>query len=78
MLGSDTAPVREVIKDGENGLLRDFFDHEAMADAAVDVLADPEAHRETLGAAAAKTVADRYALDVTFPEMADFYEGVAA
>ena len=78
VLGSDTAPVREVIADGENGILSDFFDDEAMAARALEVLADPQAHRESLGAAAARTVADRYSLDVTFPEMASFYEEVAS
>ena len=43
MLCSDTAPVREVISDGENGLLCDFFDDAAFADRALEVLADPEA-----------------------------------
>jgi glycosyltransferase involved in cell wall biosynthesis len=78
VLGSDTAPVREVISDGDNGLLCDFFDDAAMADRALEVLADPAGHRERLGSAAARTVAERYALDVTFPEMASFYERVAA
>jgi glycosyltransferase involved in cell wall biosynthesis len=78
VLGSDTAPVREVISDGDNGLLCDFFDDEAMAERALEVLADPAAHRERLGAAAERTVAERYALDVTFPQMASFYEEVAA
>ena len=78
MLCSDTEPVREVIADGENGLLCDFFDDAAFAERALEVLADPVGNRERLGAAAARTVAERYALDVTFPVMADFYEGVAA
>ena len=78
MLCSDTAPVREVISDGENGLLCDFFDDEGFAERALEVLADPAEHRRRLGAAAAATVAERYSLDVTFPEMADFYEAVAA
>lgn len=78
MLCSDTAPVREVISDGENGYLVDFFDDAAFAERALEVLADPSRHREAVGRAAEATVAERYALDVTFPEMASFYEGVAA
>jgi glycosyltransferase involved in cell wall biosynthesis len=30
-IGSDTAPVREFVTHGENGLLADFFDSEALA-----------------------------------------------
>jgi glycosyltransferase involved in cell wall biosynthesis len=39
VLGSDTPPVREVIRDGENGFLTGFFDHEALADRALALLA---------------------------------------
>ncbi|MEZ5062801.1 MAG: hypothetical protein R2700_15055 [Solirubrobacterales bacterium] len=42
------------------------------------MLADPSRHREAVGRAAEATVAERYALDVTFPEMAEFYEEIAA
>jgi glycosyltransferase involved in cell wall biosynthesis len=77
MLCSDTAPVREVVTDGENGVLCDFFDAQGFADKAAEMLADPARSRSTLGAAARRTVLERYSMDVTFPEMADFYEGVA-
>jgi len=39
VLGSRTAPVEEVIRDGENGFLTDFFDTEALADRALDLIA---------------------------------------
>jgi glycosyltransferase involved in cell wall biosynthesis len=38
VIGSDTAPVREVIVDGVNGLLVDFFDAEAIAGKVCKVL----------------------------------------
>ncbi|WP_085552260.1 glycosyltransferase family 4 protein [Azospirillum agricola] len=60
VVGSDTAPVREVIRHGENGLLADFFSPEAIADRVIDVLADPGAFAP-LGRAARRTVIDRYA-----------------
>ncbi len=59
LIGSNTAPVREVIKDGRNGILVDFHDSEAVADAVIDVLSKPEAYAE-LGAAARRTVLDRF------------------
>ncbi|WCD81320.1 glycosyltransferase family 4 protein [Pseudomonas sp. TUM22785] len=42
IIGSDTAPVREVIEDGRNGLLVDFFDGERVAEKALQALAEPE------------------------------------
>lgn len=44
VVGSNSAPVREVIRDGENGYLVDFFKPEEIAQRAVAVLADPDAH----------------------------------
>lgn len=40
VIASDTAPVREVIRDGENGLLVDFFDGEALVGCALEILAN--------------------------------------
>lgn len=40
VIASDTAPVREVIKPGYNGLLVDFFDHAALADKVLEALCD--------------------------------------
>lgn len=39
VLGSRTAPVQEVIKEGENGFLTDFFDTEALAGRVLDLVA---------------------------------------
>ncbi|MDQ4004776.1 MAG: glycosyltransferase [Actinomycetota bacterium] len=72
VLGSDTAPVREVIRDGRNGLLRDFFDVDGLAGAAVDVLKDPGEYRH-LGGAARATVEERYSVDVVLPRMVELY-----
>lgn len=43
VVGSDTAPVREVIADGQNGLLVDFFDARGLAEKVVKVLGNPQA-----------------------------------
>ena len=40
IVGSNTAPVREAIRHGENGLLVDFFDTKAMAVTVSDALAN--------------------------------------
>src|SRR5690606_31777507 len=77
VLGSDTAPVREIIRDGENGLLADFFDPDAFADKAERALADPEAVRP-LGRAAERMIIEQYSLDVTLPRMLEMYEEAAA
>jgi glycosyltransferase involved in cell wall biosynthesis len=77
VLGSDTPPVAEVIADGENGLLSDFFDHEALAARALEVLEDPAAFRAAQGEAARQTIADNYGMDVIMPRMAELYTEAA-
>lgn len=44
VVGSATAPVQEVVRHGENGLLVDFFDTAALADTVVRVLENPAAY----------------------------------
>lgn len=61
VLASDTAPVREVIEDGENGRLVGFFDAEAIAARLAEMLADP-ATLAPLRAAARRTVVERFDL----------------
>jgi glycosyltransferase involved in cell wall biosynthesis len=61
IVGSATPPVEEVIQHGHNGLLVDFFDPQALAQAVADVLANPEAH-QSLGQAARRTVVEGYDL----------------
>jgi glycosyltransferase involved in cell wall biosynthesis len=77
VLASDTAPVREVVVDGENGLLVDFFDVEALAARAVEVLEQPGSFAP-LGVAAKRTIDERYSLDLIIPQMGAFYEEVVA
>ena len=77
MLASDTAPVREVIRHNENGLLVDFFDVEALATTALEVLKDPASYRNHLGRAARRTIEERYSMEVIMPQMVRFYESVA-
>ncbi len=60
VLGSDTAPVREVIEDGKNGLLVDFFDTDAIA-ARINEALDKQKKMKPLRQAARQTVLERYA-----------------
>ena len=61
IVGSDTSPVREVIEDGENGLLADFFSPKQVADRVDEVLEHPTRMAE-IREKARQTVLERYAL----------------
>lgn len=61
VLANDVGSVTEFVRDGENGLLVDFFDGEALVEKACRLLADPELSRR-LGRAARATVVDNYDL----------------
>jgi glycosyltransferase involved in cell wall biosynthesis len=75
VVGSRTGPVEEVITDGENGLLVDFFDTDAMAARIAEVLASPERF-ESQRKAARRTVVDRYALSQCLPRQVQLAEAV--
>ena len=62
VIGSRTAPVEEVIADGENGRLVDFFDRDGLAAAAIDALAHPDRLR-AVRRAARLTVQERFDLE---------------
>src|SRR5262249_50088885 len=73
VLASDTAPVREMIEPGKNGLLVDFFDVEGLADLASQVLDRPQDYKP-LGRAGTELIRERYSLDVCLPRMLALYE----
>ncbi|ESR24204.1 glycosyltransferase [Lutibaculum baratangense] len=62
IVGSDTGPVREAIAHGENGLLLDFFDVEALADTLISACREP-ARYAALRQAARRTVEERFDRD---------------
>ena len=62
VVGSDTAPVREAIRHGKNGLLVDFFLPGDLATAAAELLWDRKRAR-AFGAAARETVQRTYELN---------------
>jgi len=61
IIASDTAPVKEVIKNGKTGVLVDFFDPKGLA-RRIDSLLDDEKRRVRLGAAARAFVVKNYDL----------------
>jgi len=61
VVGSRTAPVEEVLRHRENGLLVDFFDTTTIADTVVDALSNLEAYR-TLREQGRRTVIEGYDL----------------
>jgi glycosyltransferase involved in cell wall biosynthesis len=75
VIGSRTPPVEELIEDGVNGHLIDFFDVRAWSAALVEALAEP--HRfMPLREAARRTITQRYDLETKcLPQMLAFVEG---
>jgi glycosyltransferase involved in cell wall biosynthesis len=61
IVASRTPPVEEVMRDGENAVLVDFFDKEALAERVSDILLHPQRY-EAMRAAARQTVLERYDL----------------
>ncbi|HEV8640688.1 MAG TPA: glycosyltransferase [Methylomirabilota bacterium] len=76
VLASDVAPVREVISQGQTGLLAEFFDVEGLASQAIQVLKDPPAWRK-LGTAGRALVEDRYSLEASLPRHWELFRRVA-
>lgn len=61
VVGSKTQPVEEVIRDGENGWLVDFFAPDQIADRVIAALEDPE-RGQPIRANARRTIIERYDL----------------
>jgi glycosyltransferase involved in cell wall biosynthesis len=62
IVGSDTGPVREIIKNEQNGVLVDFFDHQGLAQSVIDLFKNP-LKRAQLGQLARKTICHSYDLN---------------
>lgn len=76
LVASDTDPVREVVRDGENGLLADFFDTDGLADRICEALERPAAFAG-LRQAARRTAVERYPASKLVPLRAMLLEAVA-
>ena len=66
VVGSATSPVEEVIRDGRNGLLVDFFSSVDLADAIAYMLNNPGPAAQ-MGQAARETILKNYSLDHCLP-----------
>ena len=75
VVASNTAPVQEMIRQNENGLLVDFFDVEEIVDATLRVLEEPEQAAQR-GCAAADMIRRSYSVNACLPKMMDLFERV--
>ncbi len=76
LVGSKTPPVQEVIEEGKNGFMVDFFDPKAVADKVDDIFAHKDRYRD-VGIAARQTVKDRYDASKCLPQHIQIIEGLA-
>lgn len=78
LIASNTTPVTEVIEDGVNGVLVDFFDPRALADVVCKALESPDEYAG-IRAAARETVVSKYDLrTVCLPAQLDLVKKVAS
>ena len=78
LIASNTAPVREVLQAGRNGLLVDFFSPDALAATIISVLADPVA-MQPLRAKARRDIVDHFDLATrTLPRLVTLVSSLAA
>ena len=76
VVGSRTPPVEELIRDGENGLMVDFFDVKAWSARLIEALAEPEKFAP-LRVQARRDIQTGYDLNgVCLPQMVEFVEAV--
>ena len=71
LVASNTPPVQEMLVDGENALLTDFFAVDAIADRIEQALAD-QAGFQRLRQAARQTIVERYDWRKLLPQQVDF------
>jgi len=75
VVASDTAPVREVIADGKNGLLTDFFDHGQLAERVAYAL-ENRTRLAHFREAARASIQERYDLaTICLPKQLEFVLG---
>jgi glycosyltransferase involved in cell wall biosynthesis len=73
VVGSATPPIEEFIDDGEQGLLADFYDADAVAEQALRLLADPELAKQ-MGAKGRQRITERYDLGACLQRLVLFFQ----
>ena len=77
VIGSDTAPVREVV-DNNNGILVSFFDFDQLAERVIDALAHPRRF-DAMRARARQTIIEHYDLTrICLPKMMSLINEITA
>jgi glycosyltransferase involved in cell wall biosynthesis len=76
LVASNTPPVQEVVINGFNGELVDFFDHQELADKVISLINDPE-KRNLLSKNARQTIVDSYDLEtVCLPKQINWVQNL--
>lgn len=75
VIGSNTSPVLEVIKDNENGVLVAFPDFEKLAEKVIDVLDNKDKMQE-IRKNARKTILENYDIKKTLPQYVEYINGL--
>lgn len=75
VIGSRTSPVTEIINNGENGIITDFFDSKELANNIIEVLANEELRR-CMGSRARNKIIDEYSIKVCLPKQLALIEAV--
>jgi L-malate glycosyltransferase len=73
VIGTDTAGIPEVVRDGDTGVLRPVGDIDGMAAAAVEILADRD-RWQAMSARGAADARERFSLDAIVADYEAFYE----
>jgi glycosyltransferase involved in cell wall biosynthesis len=74
LIASDTPPVKELIKDGKNGLLINFFSPQQIAEK-VNTALDNSPDMISIRTAARKTIVNNYDLQTLLPQHLDWMLG---
>ncbi|TWT53038.1 Spore coat protein SA [Rubripirellula amarantea] len=75
VIASNTAPVQEMVRNGQNGLLVDFFDIERWVECVLQTLESPP-ETQRMGSNARQTIEQNYCLTSCLDKMRSLYQNV--